>query len=286
LKYIQCQHCEKKYAASEKLCAASGKKIRCKHCQQIFEIFIHDDQVCIEQENTASTASEEAATANIEKDPEAPAIDDDAAALNSTLEQEEPPDNKPKKNTAPVKKKLNIQLFISMALGVTLLAIATTAYLFFYHHDLFEPSKKQAEKAIIPHQLIKPVSIPFPQQKHTTASGKSKQKPAQPAPRVQKAKSLLDGPDNPSQVCKDSAADYWFRTRLLTTVQLDTATYMELLNQNLDQAEEIRRLCKDKLLIARIADAAKTEQIPAWISSEIKSRSNAAPTQKEPQKVP
>jgi len=281
VKYIQCQHCEKKYAANKKLCAAAGKKIRCKHCRQIFKIAIHDDNVAVEQEDLPPPMAEENTTVAIEN--ETPAADD-IASPGEISDQEALPENnnEPEQNTNPVKKTVNIQLLISIVLAFALLTTATVAYLFFYQHELFEPSKKQDTKHIIPNELIKPVNIVFPQQKPVMDSEKSTLKPDQPTPRSQKAKSLLEGPDSPSQACKDSSADYWIRTRLLATSPLDTATYMELLNQNMDQADEIRRLCKGKLLIARITESAKTGQIPAWIKPEITSRNKAMQTQEEP----
>jgi len=270
VKYIQCPHCDKKYAASDKLCAAAGKKIRCKYCRQIFKILIHDDDVSAEQKDIPPPA-------------------DNADLPNEIPDKEKLPDrnNEPEKKPEPGKKKFNIQLLISIVLAFLLLTTATFAYLFFYQHELFEPSKKQDTKHIIPNELIKPVNIAFPQQKPVMDSEKSALKPDQAAAHAQKPKSLLEGPDNPSQVCKNSSADYWFRTRLLATSPLDTATYMELLNQNMDQADEIRRLCKDKLLIARITESAKTGQIPAWIKTEIQSRNKAmqiqvGPPQKHP----
>jgi len=287
LQYIQCPHCEKKYAVSEKLCAAAGKKIRCKHCQQAFEIIISDDHVRGDQQDMPPPPDKENATIDAKKDHAAPAADQ-FVSPDETPEKEQQPDsdNKKSKETAtPVKKKVNVQLLISIFLGLALLATATGAYLFFYHNELFHPSQKQDNKHIIPQQLIKPVSIPFPQQKHTMDSEKSKQSkqnPAQSAPRHQKPKSLLEGPDNPSQVCKDSAADYWFRTRLLTTSQLDTTSYLELLNMNLDQTAEIRRLCKDKPLIGRLTEAAKTGQVPTWIKTEIQSRNASMQAPKQP----
>jgi len=271
VKYIQCQHCDKKYAASEKLSAAAGKKIRCKHCHHIFKIIIHDDNRAAEQDDLLPAMAEENTTVTLEK--ETPAADDTASPDEiSDRKAQSENHNEPKNNTTSVKKKFNIQLLISIMLAFALLTTATVAYLFFYRHELFEASKQQADKQIIPGPLIKPLSITFPQQQPETAPAKAQPETYQNPPRSQKAKSLLEGPDDPSQACRDNSADYWIRTHLLATSPLDTATYMELLNQNLNQADEIRYLCKDRLLIARITEAAKSGQIPAWIKSEIQSR--------------
>ncbi len=283
MKYIQCPHCEKKYATSEKLSAAVGKKIRCKHCQQIFEIIINDDHMRGDQQDMPPASDKENATIDSEK-AHAATASNESVPPDETPEKEELPDSaneKPEENTSPAKKKFNFQLFISIFLGIALLATVTGAYLFFYHNELFHPSQQQDKKHIIPQQLVKPINITFQKPKQATDSKKvdteqTKQKSIQPAPRSNKPKSLLDGPDNPSQVCKDSSADYWFRTRLLATSQLDTTTYLELLNQNLDQADEIRRLCKDKRLIGRITESARTGQIPPWIKTEVTSRSQSA----------
>jgi len=271
VKYIQCQHCDKKYAASEKLSAAAGKKIRCKHCRHIFKIIIHDDNHAVEQDDLLPAMAEENTTIAIEQ--ETPAADDTASPDEISDRKARPESHdEPKKNTAPVKKQFNIQLLISIMLAFALLTTATVAYLFFYHHELFEASKQQADKQIIPGPMIKPLNITFPKQQPATAPAKAAPETDQNHPHSQKAKSLLEGPDDPSQACRDNSADYWIRARLLATSPLDTATYMELLNQNLNQADEIRHLCKDRLLIARITEAAKSGQIPAWIKSEIHSR--------------
>lgn len=285
MKYIQCPHCKKKYAASEKLSAAVGKKIRCKHCQQVFEIIISDDHIRKEQQEMPSPPDQENIAIDADKPIEA-APANESAPPDETLGKEELPDSNnenSEENTGPEKKNYNIQLFISIFLGISLLATITGAYLFFYHNELFHPSQQQDKKDIIPQQLVKPINITFPKHKQTTDSQKSapeqiKHQPIQPAP-PSKPKSLLDGPDHPSQVCKDSSADYWFRTRLLATSQLDTTTYLELLNQNLDQADEIRRLCKDNTLIGRITQSARTGQIPPWIKTEVTYRNQSATEQ-------
>jgi len=266
LKYIQCPHCDKKYTASEKLCAAAGKNIRCKHCRQIFKIVIHDDNIVVEQEDLPLAAEHTAATIE-------PAADD-AASPGEQADQKALPESndEPEKSTKPVKKKFNIQLLISIILAFALLAVVTVAYLFFYQHELFEPSKAQDKKHIIPGALIKPVNITFPQQQPATTPEKSKPKAVLPLPHSKKATTSPEGRTIYSQHCKDSSADYWVRTRRLATGQLDTATYLELLNQNVNQADEIRRLCKDKLLITRITESAKTGRIPAWMKTEIQSR--------------
>ena len=285
MKYIQCPHCKKKYAASEKLSAAVGKKIRCKHCQQVFEIIISDDHIRKEQQDMPSPPDQENIAIDADKPLEAD-TGNELAPPGETLEKEELPDSNiegSEENTGPAKKNYNIQLFISIFLGISLLAIVTGAYLFFYHNELFHPSQQQDKKDIIPQQLIKPINITFPKQKQAADSQKTaqeqiKHQPIQPAP-PSKPKSLLDGPDHPSQVCKDSSADYWFRTRLIATSKLDTTTYLELLNQNLDQANEIRRLCKDKSLLSRITESARSGQIPPWIKTEVTSRKQSVTEQ-------
>ena len=286
MKYIQCPHCKKKYAASEKLSAAVGKKIRCKHCQQVFEIIISDDGISKDRQDIPSPPDKKNNTTDTEK-PLETASANKSVSNNENPEEEVPHDSgndEPEEKASPAKKKYKLQLFISIFLGIALLATITGAYLFLYHNELFHPSPQQDKKHIIPQQLVKPINITFAKHQQTTEPKKTapeptKHKPVQPAPHISKPKSLLDGPYHPSQVCKDSSAEYWFRTRIIASSKLDTTTYLELVSQNMDQANEIRRLCKDKSLLGRITESAKSGQIPPWIKTEVTSRNQSVTEQ-------
>jgi len=173
----------------------------------------------------------------------------------------------PEKKEQPARKKLNLQLIISIVLGFTLICMSAGAYLYFYKPELFHAPEQQKPQPIIPHNLVNPMSI------HVAPSASEKTKPqADRKTRAQHATSSPTGANPSLQVCKDAAAEYWLRTRLLATTRLDSDIYVKLLNMNLAQADEIRRICKDKSLVGKISEAARTDKKPSWIKTEIESQ--------------
>ncbi|MDQ6998456.1 MAG: zinc-ribbon domain-containing protein [Mariprofundus sp.] len=181
----------------------------------------------------------------------------------------------------PAKKTLNIQLLITIALAtVLLIASVAAAYLFIAQSEISSQPPKKAEKSIVTDELFKPIEVKIADPKPQPAV---KEKPAAPtlpkptskastdptltAKPIQKAAKTF----NPSQVCKDVSAEYWVRSHTLATASIDTATYMKLLDQNLAQADQIRRACKDKALVGIISKAARTGDKLAWIKHEISS---------------
>ncbi|MDQ6969768.1 MAG: zinc-ribbon domain-containing protein [Mariprofundus sp.] len=263
MEFIQCPHCQKKYAISDQLRAAVGKKIRCKHCSEVFDINI--------QMASKKPAPSPAASPVAEQEPQI-------------------------KAAQAKKKKLNIQLMITIVLLIILMAVAIGAYLFFNKDSLFGTSPEQDTQRIIPQELIKPVAIKLSSPVNDHAVKKVEQKKAVtlaqhkpaalPASAAVKSQTIPEPAvpvdkqaSQPSQVCKDISADYWVRSHRLATTSMDTATYMKLLDQNLEQADEIRQRCKQKGLISKIAKASRTNQKPAWIAQEISSRIESNQTQ-------
>jgi len=159
----------------------------------------------------------------------------------------------------PAKKKVDAQALTSMVLGVILICVSVGGYLFLNKPELFSTAKQAAPKPIIPHNLVNPMAAgPAISEQAKPSSTKRKNVAAQSAQAL--------------KICKGLSADYWVRTRLLATAKLDTNTYMALLNMNLEQAQEIRKLCKEKLLVAKLVEAARTNKKPQWIKSEIGAR--------------
>jgi len=344
LEYIQCQHCEKKYAVSERLRTAVGKQIRCKHCWQLFEIEIRHDtaQANAQQHDPRSTdrqrpdvtapahaaapderpderksdrqsadrqrpeeqlfdkgadlqaggdAAHNAAFLNAAEETLVSASDDGDVAMPAAVsdegdragrdESEEHSDqtgvdkssgDKEGAETAE-KKRFNLHALISSLLGFILIGLSAAGYLYLYQPQLLQLQEQAERQAIIPQQLVNPMQLQGPQP--AGAQQPRQLEPEAPRDAASAPKSLLDGPDNPSQVCRDVAADYWLRTRMLVTTKLATDAYMQLLNMNLEQADEIRKLCRDRLQLGRLTSAAKAGQMPPWISREIRSRQSS-----------
>jgi len=261
-----------------------GKKIRCKHCQQVFEITLHSGEQDIMDEALTDFTSDTPDTASVPSS-EPAAVEAPAKAQQDPPKEHEETAPKPEKPAADNNKeakesskksgkKINLQLLITIVLALTLIIGALGAYLYFYQPELFSDSDEQAAKAVIPHDLVKPAVAPnFKSQDTENKPSTTDEKSTSSMDSgVKKSPTITGDKDHPSQVCKDASADYWFRTRKLATVQLDVDTYMKLLQQNVDQAAEIRNLCPDRSLLGKITEAAKHDKQPKWIKSEISAR--------------
>ncbi len=334
MEFIQCPHCQKQYAVNDKLRAAVGKRIRCKHCTQAFQIIIQQASQTEASTPAASAPQTEMVEAPqpVPKLPESiqpgatqpepdqfesrqPHIEnetddgliklveadkgtsDDAnqqsqkTPLSQPTEQtSELPDSDKKavkktaRKTASTKKKINLQMLITIILVATLIIAAIGAYFFLSKEKVNDTTAKQEIQNIIPMEIIKPLEIKEPPKQLKQQPAKTLEDTVQITPqKVEKkppvipAKVSIKNTPKPimtypkTQACKSVSASYWIRTNTLATTSMDTATYMKLLNQNLEQADEIRKLCKDKTFIGKISKAARTDNKPEWIQQEINS---------------
>jgi len=296
LEFIQCPHCQKQYTVNDRLRKAVGKKIRCKYCSQPFEIKI---QAAADITKTQDVAVEAAQSESIQfgaqkVEPEVDVIITPSEHAHkpdvlqsggspASEEQQEVSVTKKKeaKKGTPAKKKINIQLLITILLSVSLV-VAVSIFLLSDKVDLLGSSAEKDVQSIIPQELIKPLEFGLPIQKEAPAAYKEKVKTIAKEPVRMAAEQAERGAVKEplakhvlAQVCKDISADYWIRSHTLATARLDTATYMKLLDQNLEQAAEIRKLCKDKSLIGQLAKAARSASKPAWIQQEINRRIDA-----------
>ena len=167
------------------------------------------------------------------------------------------------------KKELNVQWIITSVLAVTLILAATGTYFFLQHNNATAIKETQS---ITPNAFIKPIKIkpptkqgpPSPAQRNIQTFTKQTTEPLQsPATTTPSNKHAF------SQLCKDLSAEYWFRSYTLATASMDTTSYMELLDQNLDQADAIRQECDDQNIIRDIIKGVTSEYKPEWIKQEI-----------------
>ncbi len=262
MEYIQCSHCQKKYGVNDKLKSAAGKQIRCKHCHETFEIVIHDNRRALEpQTDSEVVVCEQAADQSLSPDPSESSAQDNRQEEPKPTKADEvhPPSEEEKGKEQPTKKTVNIHALISVVLGVTLIFASVGGYLFLNKPELFGINKQPEPKSVIPQNLVDPMAAGPAVAKQTKAPLTKRNNGAS-----QSAQAL--------KICKDLAADYWVRTRLLATAELDANTYMALLNMNLEQAQEIRKVCKEKSLVAKLAEAVRTNTKPQWIKPEIDAR--------------
>ena len=296
MEFIQCPHCQKKYGVSDKLRRATGKRIRCKHCQNTFIIFIQEKispevQKQLDAQREARRLEEQQhLEPQILEAPEERAEEKPKEPVKELKQKRKGGKKKRKATKKTAKKPLNIQMVILIILATLLVAGASGTYLYFYNPELFEVKSEQmpAEATIKPFdpfaKKIKPEAAEIDQaspaeqnrepedaklSNSSEASSETAKKPKQ--------KAATDGPDNPSQVCRDAAADYWIRTNMIANAMLTNEAYMKLLSQGISLTDEVRTRCKEKALVGRLADSARSEDLPEWIKKEVVARTSVKP---------
>lgn len=282
MEYIQCPNCLKKYGVNEKIRAASGKAIRCKGCQESFEIAIYSTPEPEKSESeTKSETSTEAngAEPNREQD-EADVIESGA------IEEQQSSEEEPEKKDEPAKKQ-SFQMIYTVVLGVILLIALTAAALFQFMPELFDnrsiekAQQKTVENKSVVSKKIAPPTLPTtePMKKEPatgitkeTTDGKATAKPETP-PTVSRASS--QDPINASDDCKQAATEQWFTDYMMTHGNISGNEYIRMLDESSSHTERVRVLCKDKYLASRISEAAAEGEKPAWIEADINARTGS-----------
>ncbi|NWF35577.1 zinc-ribbon domain-containing protein [Mariprofundus sp. KV] len=299
MEFIQCPYCQKKYGVSDKLRRATGKRINCKHCQKTFIIFIQEK---ISQALQHKIDEQQHAKETQQKQHVEPEI------IEKSAEPQKEPESEQKKPATGGKKKrrvtkksarkpMNIQMVILVILGTLLIAGASGVYLYFYNHELFERLAEQPRAE--PESDIKPFD-PFDRQEkpdsaaapQTPPAGSETEQPQTSAPAAASVdektepEEITDDPLNPSQVCRDAAADYWIRTNMIANATLTNEAYIKLLNQGISLTDEVRTRCKERALVGRLAESARSEEVPEWIKKEIIARTSAKPDKRSKPSTP
>lgn len=275
MEYIQCPHCLNKYGVNDRMRQALGKQIRCKHCQEPFRIVISgtpDRPPAAAAEHTRPTKPELPATPlpeDLRQDTQTPAI---VETTSPSTDHNAPQAVENKTHPVRMKKKLNTQFLIFVVLISILLCSGAGLFIYTRFPQWFGKNS-DGPAHLIPEELVKPMNV-FP----TAPSGKQPAESRHQETDNNADKSLLEGPEQPSQSCKELAAGMWIRLHLLATTKLDTQLYMQLMDQGIEQPAELRKLCKDRFLASRITDAAKQELIPDWISHEVERHTHSHQT--------
>lgn len=275
MEYIQCPHCLHKYGVNERMRTAVGKQICCKQCQQAFRIIIlgtpekpADNIKTGPHEQGTSLGSKQGELREESKNRSSGlTAGENQGSVASSPDEES--NGSPK---VKLKKKLNTQFIIFLVLIVTLLCTGVGLIIYFQFPQWLAAIKpRPADTMTSSEMLIKPVKpINLLPAGPPEADKAAKKSPVDDT--TGRDKTMLQGPDQPSQACRDVAANFWIRIHVMSTVNLDTRTYMKLLDQGLSQPDEIRKLCRDRFLPGRLTDAAKQDKTPEWISKEIEQR--------------
>ncbi|MDX8405548.1 MAG: hypothetical protein R8K50_05285 [Mariprofundus sp.] len=261
MEYIQCPHCLHKYGVNERMRAAVGKQIRCKQCQHAFHIII------INLPNRAADEADEQVKAAAEQPSVAKKGTDKPLTISKDQNSfsDSPDDQGDDAPPVLLKKKLNKQFIFSIVMVVTLTCAVILLFIYLQFPQWLD-FHAQSNQSAATSPLIKPMKL-FPDGPPQAKSPIKKLPPVDD--NAGRNKSMLEGPDQPSQVCRDASAAFWLRVNIMSNSRLETRTYHQLLDQGLGQPAEIRNLCRDRFLAGRLTEAAKQAKRPEWINHEI-----------------
>ncbi|MDX8404153.1 MAG: zinc-ribbon domain-containing protein [Mariprofundaceae bacterium] len=266
MEYIQCPHCLKKYGVNDKIRGASGKTIRCKGCQESFEITIFSTP-------SSQPSSEEGHKITEKEQP--------AAA-------EKKSGRKVQKSSGRKSHKKLFQVIITSVLGVVLTIALVVAYQFLDNPlpiESAQTEKKQPENRELKEEQAEPKKTKplvegkkeqFAEAFRNDETSNSSEKANS---ELKTSKALTDGkyqgPVNPTDQCKQAAINQWFTDYMITNGSMTGKEYISLLDESSSQTEEVLKLCKDKYLASRITEAAKLGKSPEWIRAGIEMRTSS-----------
>ncbi|MES0371874.1 MAG: MJ0042-type zinc finger domain-containing protein [Mariprofundaceae bacterium] len=287
MEYIQCPHCLKKYGVNDKIRGASGKTIRCKGCEEPFEITVFS--------TPSAQPSAEESSETTEKEP--------STAAEKSIEEKS--EKKTQKSSGIKVNKKTIQIVITSTLAVALIAALVVAYQFLDNPLPIEASQTESSQTevsqteVAPQRESKTPEKRQPEEKEPEKEAENIKSPAEEkdglpsesAESVEEANQPEEespdlaasvavnagdyhGPSNPSDECKQAATNQWFTDYMITNGSISGKEYIRLLDESSNQTEEVLKLCKDKYLASRITEAAKLGKSPDWISSEIEARTS------------
>jgi len=250
MEYIQCPHCRKKYSVNDKVRAASGRTIRCKGCNEPFEITIFSSP-------TAAAATEQESAAA-----EAPPN----RAGQQEGDSQQPSSPKPGRKISGK----HLQLILTIVLAIVLIAGLVTVIML--------PDRKQESPRI----AAPVVQIPAPRVKKADMAPPQEQKGEQERGQIEESEAARAAAPEPapapiekvarSEACRQAATDQWFADYMITHTAISGREYVRLLDQSSFYTEKVRTSCNDLHLAATITEAAGKGEKPEWIRAEIEAR--------------
>ena len=162
MEYIQCPHCQKKYSVNEKVRAASGKSIRCKSCQESFEINIFSTPVAPSEVETPEADQSESKPSNTPSTEAKPTNQSDG---ETSATEEDKAVEKPKASAKKEPEQKNIiQIAATLILGLALIAGLIFAYQLSQTPQRPKVEPSRIAKPVVREPIVTPVT-PQPEMK-------------------------------------------------------------------------------------------------------------------------
>jgi len=235
MEYIQCSHCNKKYASNDKVRAASGRSIQCKGCGESFKIVIFE--------------TPEASP----KKPQAPTSEKSLEKAQAIVGKEK------RKLKGKTLHKASRKFAPSAILGVLLIAISG----YFFYLDRHVKMGQSFIPSATP--VPKPKADPMPQQ-HTiskndehNATNTQSSKPIEPI----KDKTKL------SDQCKDIAAKQWLNNFTAMRATPNDEQFIRILDEGVKNSALVRKACGDPKIVYQLMISAQKGTPPLWLAERI-----------------
>ena len=231
MEYIQCTHCGKRYAVSDRVKKAEGQFTTCKSCQEKFLIVIHDesDEPLTDSSETISTGGWDPSLTMPGQD------DDDSESGQPSEEQSLDEDDGGAEVLEELKNKRQKQLRLYVLIGLLVCLIGVGVF-FIMSGD------ESAKQAMV-------------------QTSNQTQAQLEQSPKVQ---------DENSTECKLAAAAQWLIDYKAMHGDYSGNEFVRLLKLNESQSAKVREHCKNPSILQDIIDAATAEEKPSWIETEIK----------------
>lgn len=234
MEYIQCLHCNKKYATNDKIRAAVGRKITCKACSESFEIVI------FETPTASMLASNKAAVENETIEP--------SAKETMHKQPEHKKNNKPQKKTSL--KDLEKKSFSpSMLLGITIIAISIYVFYADRSIDIGEP--------FVATETPKPN---IQATNHPTLTPEEVSLVSKPKKNV---------PQELSEACKAIAAQEWVMDYTMMHGVPEKSEYARMLDESVQNTAEIRKKCGGANIVREVLASATKGIPPKWLEMHV-----------------
>jgi len=234
MEYIQCSHCHKKYGINDKIRAAAGRQITCKHCQQAFEITIfetpspslpNEKKPVVESTNITATPQEK-------------------------MPPHKPPKQRRKTTTDPTKTEpINTKkLSPSMLLGVAIIAVSM--YVFYQDRNVEIGQPFVATES------------PKPTAKASNAVSHREEDSAK-----RETKTIVHS--TLSEACKAISAQEWVIDYTMMHGMPDGNEYVHSIDESIQNTAAIREKCGSSKIVQEVLASAKEGMPPKWLEKHI-----------------
>lgn len=238
MEYIECTHCGKRYAASERIKSSEGEFVKCKHCQEKFMLVVRDSEkqglgdddfdVTTGGWNPTltvppTTAEDLNATGDWDPSLTMPETDADDATVDEEQLQADA-----EASLAAIQKEKKTKQLTYGVFGVLLALLSLTLYMTWFGDEV------QVNQVV-------------------------QQAPSAPS------QISAEQADKNNALCREAAAKQWLIDNKAMHANYTAEKFVEILQQSNAQMAEVKALCRSPLTLKNIITAAVEKKNPSGL---------------------